>query len=81
MTRHSSYPRNIHKIKTIQDGMETIVMDGVKYHILVIEDTIAAYYNENENTYFCLDIFGIDPINKLFEKCGVDMKFESILEL
>ena len=80
MTRHSSYPRNIHKIKTIQEGIETIVINGIKYHIAVVEDMIAACYNEKDNTYFCLDIFGVDPINQLFEKCGVDMKFESILE-
>lgn len=80
MNRLFSYPKEIHKLKTTSKGEETILVDGNKHHIVVDNDVIIAYVNEKDESFFCLKLMGVEPINNLFEKCGINLKFNNILE-
>lgn len=81
MTRRSLYPRNLHAIKTISNGIESLIINDEKYHLYIKDDMIAAYYNETENSFFSMPIFGIEPINELMEYCNTGIKYNNILEI
>ena len=80
ITRHFSYPRNLHKLKTIKEGKETIKIEDSLHHIMVFDDVIIAHVDENSKTFYASKFFDVDPINELLKDAGFPDKFDTILD-